>query len=455
MSGSGDHSMDYDRQTMIDVSRHFYRNNGIYKGIIDRAASAIIGDGYGLQMRSASESYNEKVESLWNEWWERPEIRGMNTGQAVGQMICTELLLAGGTILLKLDGGMLQQIEIEQCCGKSYRTDGITKNAVGKPTKFRICSYGNQGQIDQAKEQIIDAENVLFIANRDRPSATHGVPALQSTFGNIHRINDTCDSEAIAWQAQSRICLIENQDPSSGNYGTSVPNPNAPTGALATSVQHMGYAMIFRSALGATLQALERKIPGQSFPETLRMFLRLLGLPMGLPLEWILLDWTQSNFSQSKAVNSQAHRSFKRLQHIVEFDLYRQLLPWKVDQWVREGKLQARAKDGYKHEWIKPTYEWLNELEEAKAQGEKIDRAFTTHSAICKGLQTERSEVCDAREAEIRDAIARAQRIEADTKVRVPWEIFAGLKIQPGQQPEPTPVQNETETKADQKNDSE
>lgn len=457
VTANADYAMNIDRQTMIEISRHFYRNNPIYNGIIDRAASAIVGEGFGLQMRSASESYNEKVESLWKEWLERPEVRGINTGRVVSRMVCTEMLLTGGALLLKLDSGLLQQIEIEQCRGKTMMTDGIIKDSVGKPLKFRVFPYSSTGQIDLGKEQQIAAENVLFVANRDRPSATHGVPSLQSTFANLHRINDTCDSEAIAWQAQSRIALIETQDPSQGNYGSSIPNPNAPDGSMATRVTNMGYAMIFRSALGATLTAMERKIPGQSFPDTLRMFLRLLGLPLGMPLEWILLDWTQSNFSQSKAVNSQAYKTkFADLQGLMEGDYYRPMLPWKVDQWVREGRLQARAKDGYKHEWIKPTPPWLNELEEAKAQGEKMDRTFTTHAAVCKGLQTERSEICDIRETEIRDAIARAQRIEADTKVKVPWEIFAGLKIQPGQFQKPEPdgadpkkqtedVQNDTE----------
>lgn len=454
-SASGDQAMSIDRQTMIEVSRHFYRNNPIYKGIIDRAAAAIVGDGFSLQMRSASESYNEKVEALWKNWWERPEVRQIHTGRIVARMTCTETLLTGVGMNLKLNSGMLQQIEVEQCCGKSFRSDGITKNSVGKPLKFRICAYGNNGQVDQSKERWIDAKDVLFVANRDRPSATFGVPALQSTFGNLHRINDTCDSEAIAWQTQSRIVLIKNQDPTSTDgYGKSVEAPNAPEGSLAPRMQYLPYALIFNAALGETIQALDRKIPGQSFPESLRMFLRLLGLPLGMPLEWILLDWTQSNFSQSKAVNSQAYKStFSDLQYLLEGEFFRPMIPWKIDQWVQEGKLPYRARDGYSHEWIKPTYPWLNELEEAKAQGEKVDRAFTTHAAICKGLQTERSEICDAREAEIRDAIARAQRIEADTQVKVPWEYFAGLKIQPGQQTEPAAAPNETKT--DQKNDTE
>lgn len=453
VTASGDYALSTDRQTLIEISRHFYRNNPIYQGMIDRAAAYIVGSGFGLQMRSKSESYNEKVESLWKDWWEWPEVRRINPGEVVGRMNCTELLQTGASLSLKLDSGDLQQLEIEQCCGKSWKTDGIKKDAVGTPKTFTVYPYANTGQLDMGKGQEVSAQNILFVANRTRPSQTHGVPPLQTTFSNLHRINDVCDSEAISWQAQSRLFLINNRDPASPQYGESVADATAADGTLAPRITYLGQALIFNAAIGETLQAIERKIPGQSFPESLRMFLRILGLPFGMPLELILLDWTQSNFSQSRAVLEQVYQVFLYWQKLLELQFYRPLINWKIDQWTRDGLIQSRSKDGYRHEWIKPSFPWINLMEEAKANGEKVERAFTTHSAICKSLQSERSEICDLREAEIRDAIARAQRIEADTQVKVPWEYFAGLKIQPGQQTEPAAAPNETKT--DQKNDTE
>jgi capsid protein len=440
-SGSGDQSLEYDRPTIVSVSRHFYRNNPIYKGMIDRSAAYIVGSGFGLQVRSKGDGYNSDVESLWSEFMEDPEVRGIHNGNAFDRMLCTEVLQTGETINAKTDTGKVQLFESEQLCSRAGRTDGIKKDAYGRPKSFKIFKYASTGQLDLKSETDIAAENIMFIANRDRPSSTRGIPPLQSTFSNLHRINDVCDSVAIAWQMVSRIALIKTQEQAAAlAYGESKPDPNAKEGDLAQRVTNLGYALIFSAEPGSTLAGIDHKIPSQNFVESLRMYMRLLGLPFGLPLELILLDWTQSNFSQSRAVLEQVYRTFLYWQELLEIGFYRPCLLWKIDQWVEDGRLKPRAKDGTKHEWIKPTFPWINLLEEAKAHGEKVERAFATHGTVCKSLNLERTEVVGARQAEIEDSIARSKAIEAKTGVKVPWEYFAGVAIKPGT---PPPVQPE------------
>lgn len=454
-SGSGDAMLNVDRPTMVSVSRHFYRNNPIYKGMIDRSAAYIVGNGFGLQVRSNSESYNSQVELLWSDFMEDPEVRGIHLGHAFDRMLCTEVLQTGETINLKTDTGKVQIIESEQLCGKSFRTDGITKDKYGRPKSFTVYRYSNLGSLDTKSAREVSSENVMFIANRDRPSATRGVPPLQSTFSNLHRINDVCDSEAIAWQLLARMALAVNRQEGAFQAYTESKSGTTAEGTLAQRVVDIGSALIFHANPGETIQGIERNIPGQNFPEALRMFLRLLGLPFGLPLELILLDWTKSNFSQSRAVLEQVYRTFLFWQSLLETGFYRQCLKWKIDEWVAEGALKARAKDGYKHEWIKPTFPWINLLEEAKAHGEKIERSMTTLTAVCKGLNTDRSEVCQTRQIEITDAIRRSQQIEDETGEKVPWQLFAGVTIKPGEQPvNPDSTEQLEKTDKDKQDDS-
>jgi capsid protein len=457
-AGNGDQMLAVDRPTMVEVSRHFYRNNPIYKGMIDRSAAYIVGNGFGLQVRSKGDGYNSEVESLWSEFMEDPEVRGIHKGNAFDRMLCTEVLQTGETINLKTDTGKVQLIESEQLCGKTGRTDGIAKDTYGRPKSYKIFKYATTGSLDLKSEAAIPAESVMFIANRDRPSSTRGVPPLQSTFANLHRINDVCDSVAIAWQMVSRIALIRTQEQAAEQaYGQSKTDPKAKEGDLAQRVTNLGYALMFNANTGETLAGIDHKIPTQNFTESLRMYMRLLGLPFGLPLELILLDWTQSNFSQSRAVLEQVYRTFLYWQELLELGFYRPCLKWKIEQWTAEGRLKPRAKDGTRHEWIKPTFPWINLLEEAKAHGEKVERAFATHGTVCKSLNLDRVEVVEARQAEIEDAIERAQAIEAKYKVKVPWEYFAGVAIKPGQtppavQPEQTPSPDNANQNKDTQN---
>ena len=43
---SGDYHERYDRLKLVGMSREFYRDNPIYRGLIDRAVSYIVGGGF-------------------------------------------------------------------------------------------------------------------------------------------------------------------------------------------------------------------------------------------------------------------------------------------------------------------------------------------------------------------------------------------------------------------------
>jgi len=183
---------------------------------------------------------------------------------------------------------------------------------------------------------------------------------------------------------------------------------------------------MFHAEPGEKITGIERNIPGKNFTESVRTFLRLLGLPIGCPLELILLDWTQSNYSQSRAVLEQAYENFVGWQKkLIDF-FFAPLFQWRLAAWQSASLVSKKAK--IEANWITPTFPWIDQLKEAQAQAAKIDRGFVTHSAVCKSLKTDREEVIDQREKEVREAIERSKKIEADTEVAVPWQIFAGLE---------------------------
>jgi capsid protein len=186
--------------------------------------------------------------------------------------------------------------------------------------------------------------------------------------------------------------------------------------------------MIFHGKPGEKIEGIERNIPGRNLVDCLTMFLRLMGLPLGIPLEIILLDWTKSNYSQSRAVLEQAYQSFTGWQDLFEYSFHNKVLEWKIESAIKTRELKNVPDDYLKHEWIKPTFPWLDQLKEAQAQAAKLDRTFSTHGEICKSLGRERADIIAVRENEIRESIKIAQKIKADTGTDVPWQIFAGLE---------------------------
>jgi len=425
------------RSQLISQSRDFYRNNGMYSGMIERAVGYIVANGFTLDVKTEDVKFNDKLEALWREFWRRPEMKNLFSGGRVERMICREILLCGDTGAIKTDRGRLQLIESEQIAGNRFASgDGVNKDRYGAPTSFNVCAYDARGYIDSRKSAKIPAGSFLFITSADRPSATRGVPPCQAVFPMLHRINDVCDSEAIAWQLLARLALTINKEEGDA-YGYEVSRADTDkTGAeaegdLATRITELDYALIFHAKPGEKVSGVDRNIPGRNFSDSLIMFLRLLGLPLGLPLEIILLDWTKSNYSQSRAVLEQAYQSFLGWQFLLQDFFHIPIFEWKVAEWQRRGLIPKREKVQF--EWIKPTFPWIDKLKEAQAYGAQLDRGFTTHTQVCKSLNTEREDVLRTRQSEVREAIEIAQKIKRDTGEAVPWQIFAGLRA-PGEE---------------------
>lgn len=438
----------------------YLRDNGIYRGMINRAVAYIVGPGFTLQARTKDPGWNTQAETLWREYWKKPEIRGILSGLQVERMLCRELLVAGDTGILKVDGGIIQLIEAEQITNLK-NLSGVNLTKLGAISSFSICPYSESGYIQKAKTQIYKPKDFLFLSDPDRPSSTRSVPPCQAAFPMLERISDVCDSEAIAWQILSRFAvIIEREEAPEQAYQTSKeePDKSAAEGDLSTRLHELAYALLFHAKPGEKVKGVERNIPGQNFTEAIRMFLRLIGLPIGFPLELILLDWTQSNYSQSRAVVQQAyHQAFVFWQELLDAAAVSKLYLWKLGQWIANKEL-TKCDDMAKYEWIKPVPPWIDPEKETQAEGLKIDRGFTTHAQVLKSQNRDRDEVIAARDREVRDAIEKAQKIKTDTGVDVPWQIFAGMRPpqtqagRPGGQTPAMPkdAQKEKETKKEE-----
>jgi len=445
-----------DRGKLISQSRDFMRNNAIYKGMIERAVDYIVGSGFELQVTGVPDKTARKIEGLWRSWYARPEIRDVLMGSEVTQMTLREVIVAGDTISLKTDKGLMQMFEAEQLDGDKSHPNGIRKDKYGRPVTYHLCPWKNYG-VDKRNGRGYAASDVCFITNPERPSQIRGVPACQAIFPQLHRINDVCDSEAIAWQLLARLAIsVTREQGDQLAYDESKEDPNKSSseleGDLARRMTELDYALIYNGKPGDEVKGIERNIPGMNFSESLRMFLRLLGLPLGLPLELVLLDWTKSNYSQSRAVLEQAYRGFQKWQKKLIGFHYQPLFDWKLAGWLA-GDLTIGQRNNMEVSWITPQYPWIDQLKEAQAHGEKVDRGFSTHGQVCKSLGTDRDELIAQREKEVRSAIDIADRIEADTGRKVPYEIFCGLKAT-SSAPTPAEPAEDSQKKPDEGDDN-
>jgi capsid protein len=463
--GSGDAHERQDRLHLYGMSREYYRDRSTYRGPIDRFADCIIGSGFKPQARTSDPEWNARAERILADAWKNLEVTGLS-GREAELTLARELLLMGDVGAVKTQDGRIQIVEAERICGPNYSDDGIKRDASGAPVSYRVAPYSKAGQPEYQRAVEIAAENFIHILRKERPSSSRGIPVGQSSFTILHFISELCDSEVQSALVQSRLAVSITRTGGPGlGYNDSTPDTTktAEDGDVTSRVQIFDGVTIFHGEPGDEIKGVERSAPGAQFSENIRTFFRLLGLAFGLPLEFMFLDWTQTNYSQSRAIIEQASIAIMRWQTLLEEVFHRPMYEWIISRAMAQPESGLAFNEEWdRHEWIKPASPWIDLEKEASANGVMLDRGLTTHSQVLKSRNQDRDDVIAQQAKEIEDAIAEAKKIEAKYPgVKVPWEPFMGRTpaVQPQAAPAPTkgvgePRKAETEEEpAKKKND--
>lgn len=418
---AGEEAQRYDRLALLGLSRHFGRNNAIYQGIIRKAVGYVVGEGLSVQARTADPNWNAQAERLWKAWWAAPEVSGTLSGVEVLKLMCSELLLTGECWALLTNLGTLQVLEAEQIGGHTPADNGVIKTADGRITGYQVRGWNENG--NQLPPVDVKADHIAVAKHLDRPSCERGIPFGQSVFAMLHRLDDVLNSEALAWQMLSRIALAwttaQEADPNTGEVIQNDPNANP-----LDQIMEGDWALIVKGLPGDHIAAVDRNIPGKDFPQSVRMFLRLVGVPFGLPLEFILLDWTGGNYTQGRAVMEQTYQGFQGVQRLLK-RVTSKAYTWKVGEWIKMGLL-PRTDYWAAHEIFTPSWPWLDQLKEIQAATASVESGLSTHTETLARLNKDRGEFLLLQERETLEAIAIAQRITKQTGVAVDWKVFAG-----------------------------
>jgi len=431
VAGSGDYHLRYDRLTLVNESQRLFRDNGLYAGIISRAADNILGgSGFTLQARTGDDALDLQLEKLWHEWCLDPEIRGIATFWEIERQVLNGLWVDGDIAALKLYGqGKIQLVEAERITSAKNTArliDGIELDKYGKPVNLYVADYQDSGLVNKASAQPFKYDDMIYLANRNRASQTRGVPILQSNFALIHMLNDILTSEAISWQLQSRLALIINRNagPEAGYSETTDDTDKDETYQQPTRYAEYEAGMIFNGLIGENIQAIDRKIPSQNFEQSVVTYLRLIGLPVGMPLELILLDFSKTNYSSARASLQTAYRNFVCHQRYLKEHFHSKLYRFMVDYWIAE-KLIPNNANAYRHEFITPNFPMIDILKESQAYTNMVEAGFSSNTEICKSLNKEYRLILEQKAKEMKDAIEIAEGLNKQyPEAGISWRDF-------------------------------
>lgn len=411
VGGSADFHLEagYEREKILTRARELERDNAIASGILDRAVDNVVGTGMKLQARSADAKWNTKAETLFAEWAAACEVRGLFGFNELQRMVYRSLLRDGDVATIKLGSGQLQAIEGDLIASPSSSqlsnrmVDGVELDGAGRPTRFWLIDESKQETRNNAGRSALqgtipkDARDVLFLARRKRLGQTRGEPAFAQSASLFDQIDGHI--EAVVTAARIAACFgVLLKRP--GGYPGLDTSPSS-SGTIERRDFRMEPGMVKMLEPGEEVATLSPAQPTQNFPDFLATIGRLLGLPFGLPLELVFLDFSKTNYSSARASLLQAYRKFRGDQAYFSEHWLSPIFCWKVQEWMRDGRL-GRRDDALVHAWIPPGWQWIDPKAEADGHLLAIDAGLRTVGEIVAESGRDFEELLEARSRELK-----------------------------------------------------
>jgi len=142
------------------------------------------------------------------------------------------------------------------------------------------------------------------LARIRRPNQTRGEPLLAPAMTTLRDLGSTLEAERVAKRIESCFAGWILRDPQA--WGAQGRNPA--TGRIEMPLQP---AVFQQLAPGESVVMNEPKRGGETFNSHIQLLVKMTGAAVELPLELVLLDFTQSNFSNTRAAKLEAQRGFE------------------------------------------------------------------------------------------------------------------------------------------------
>lgn len=302
------------------------RNNPYLAGLVAKYPEAI---GYSvLRSTTPDRTYN----GLKQAWWQGRARRLTADGDSLRtleKIVKLELLLAGEIFLVPLLDGTIQVIPSEFCgspTGAAARTDGgrevngIIYDAGNRRTGYRFGRLEN-GLVSYAQTQVVPAEHVIHVFDKDRVQQGRGLPGLLPSLRTARDLYEITRSKTKQIKDANSISgFIEKQGAAELLKGLDAPElaadgsiqaeaPTSPADKVKTGsdpiVVELKPGTFIALEPGEKITSLMSAYNAQDYKELIMLMLHAMSAPVGLPVELWFSGLGDVNYSGYKGLGVQ------------------------------------------------------------------------------------------------------------------------------------------------------
>ena len=381
----------YDLYSIQEWSRLLWRNNPLYSSLFKRAADNIIGTGLVVNPKTDDKgTLNEELHAAFAEYTAKggPWELTRRFSLAEAQRIAFFSVGRDGDFLgYRADEGW-QFFEGGQIgTPRGYNTagpriiGGVQKDALDRPSYYWVSDYAWWGYIDYTTARGLRADLCKHVGRWDFFSQSRPLPVYQNALGMFEDFFRYLESHLLAAMQQACNTMEINSPHANVLAALGMDKANSADAVNRLKGVRMAPAQVVHTYTGEKLTMHNSTLPNNAFPEYVRQNLRMIGMPLGLPLEIALMDFSQTNFAGAKMAINQAQATFLGWrQMLVEQFLTPVYADWfdRVRSASTDIKIPKTLKYPQRFEIIEPQAGWIDAYKETLAINAQVEGGWET-----------------------------------------------------------------------------
>lgn len=411
-----------DLPQLREKSRDLHKNTTIGASIIKTMVDNVIGRGLKPQSRpradrlgvgeSLVKQFTEQAEDAWEAWAEEewPDSTERLSYYELQRLDFQTMLMSGEGILqrqsLKLGPEnrplslAFNSIEPDQMATPPGRPQdnenlrgGVELGKRGQPVAYwfmrrhpgRAGFLKREDFIRIPRWSALGRKNIIHTYSMSRPGQSRGVPLLAPSMTAIEDA-DYLDETTLTMQRVRTLlsAWVETPDPHSVAAAETAKTVDT------DQIEELELAVMRYLMPGQEIKFLDPKAAGSDYEAFQRRMDRSICSALGLPYELVRKDFSQSNFSNTRAALLDVYNTFRITQTMqirrrdrVVWRLFiremveRGMLPITVEQFNEKFDEWCRVR------WETPGWNWLDPLKEVQAAEAGIKLGVDTRADVC------------------------------------------------------------------------
>ena len=370
------------RKKLRERARYEVANNSYAKGIVLTLANDCVGTGPRLQVLTADDELNKKIETAFSTWTQMiglaAKLRTMRMAKSTDGE--TFGILTGNNKLfgpVKLDLHLVEADRVTTPYPKlldDHTVDGIELDSSGHPYCYNILRY-HPGDLRAAITDfdVVDADAVIHWFRADRPGQHRGVPEITPALPLFAQLRRYTLAVLGAAETAADFAAVLFTD--------------APANGEAASVEPMDVVELEKRMAtvlpdGWKLGQIKAEQPATAYGEFKRELLNEIARCLNLPYNIAACNSSGYNYASGRL----DHQTYYKSIRVEQADMASVVLDQILAAWMYEAMLSSdfsvlRTLSYLPHQWFFDGTEHVDPAKEAKAQQIRLDSNTTTLAA--------------------------------------------------------------------------